>query len=159
MRCVKKCTRSGPAARARREHDLVAEVEARPVPLGLDPRRPAPRAVDPRHRRVVALRDAAELEHVRRAVRAGVGAVGAELDAAAGLVDVQPVARAEPDELLLRMPGQDEPDRGARPSGALDGDQLVVPRRELLDHRRRTSPSTGSSSVSGAITPSVSWMN
>ena len=29
---------------------------------------------------------------------------------AAGLVDVQPVARAEPDELLLRMAGQDEPD-------------------------------------------------
>ena len=115
MRWVKRCTRSGPAARRVESTTSSPRSKRAPCPSV------STHAAHPReqlthgHRRVVALRDPAELEHVRRAVRAGVGAVGAELNVAAGLVDVQPVARPEPDELLLRVPGQDEPDPVARP--------------------------------------------
>ena len=75
---VNRCRRSGPAA-ARAEISISSpSVELRAVPVGLQPRRPAARGEQPRHRRVVALRDAAEVEHVGRAVGAGVAAVGAE---------------------------------------------------------------------------------
>ena len=103
----------------------------------------------PRHRRVVALRDAADVEHVRRAVRPRVGAVGAELQRPPRLVDVQPVARAEPDEALLGMAGEHQPDpvdaRRAPPrsrsSGTRDtrstarlGPSIGIVERLLRDH-------------------------
>ena len=80
---------------------LDAELEAHPVAVPVRPDGVAARGLQPRRGRVVALRHAAVGEQVRRAVRAGVGAIGAELDRAAGVVDVQRVARAEPGEVLL----------------------------------------------------------
>ncbi len=131
MRCVNRWTFSGPDAGAAAQHDLVAEVQAHAVAVVLDPRRPPARAEHPRHRRVVALRDAADVEHVGRAVRAGVGAVGAELQRAAGLVDVQPVARAEADEALLGVAVEHEPD--AMDTGGRGGGDDAVVRRDVLD--------------------------
>jgi hypothetical protein len=101
-----------PGRHPRRHRDLVAEVEARTVALALQPRGPAARRAHPGDGRVVALRDAADVEHVGRAVGTRVAAVGAELDGAAGLVDVQAVTGAEPDEALLGMPLPSE--RGAQ---------------------------------------------
>ena len=78
--------RTGAAAaarppRARRSRSRRRARTARPAPRS-QPRRPAARGEHPRHRRVVALRDAALVEHVGRAVRARVAAVGAERDGA-----------------------------------------------------------------------------
>ena len=103
-----------PGRRPRGDLDLVAELEARAVPDRLEPRRPAARGDCPRHRGVIALRDAALVEHVGRAVRPGVTAVRAEPHGAAGLVDVQPVARAEPGHALLRVarPRERQPAHG-----------------------------------------------
>ncbi|MEA2218964.1 MAG: hypothetical protein QOJ35_1590 [Solirubrobacteraceae bacterium] len=85
-------------------HDglLVAELEAHAVAVAVGPDRIAARGLKPRRGRVVALRDAPVGEQVRRAVRPGVRAVGAELDPASGMVDAQRVARAEAGEVLLR---------------------------------------------------------
>ena len=87
---------------ARRDPRRLVELEARAVGVGLAPQRVAAAGLQERRRRVVALRDAAELAQVGRAVGAGVGAIGAELHRAPGVVDAQRVARAEPGEALLR---------------------------------------------------------
>ena len=123
-------SRSGPAARARGDDGLVvAELEAHPVAVAVGPHRVAARGLKPRRRRVVALRDAAVGEQVRRAVRPRVRAVGAELDRAAGVVDAQRVARAEPGEVLAgaRVPVGRDPQRRAVD---LELEQHAVGRRQ-----------------------------
>ena len=125
-----------PGRRPRRHRDLVAEVEARAVALALEPRGPAARRAHPRHGRVVALRDATDVEHVGRAVGARVAAVGAELDGTAGLVDVQAVAGAEPDEALLGMP--------------LPGERVAQVARDRRRARRSRGPRPRSARAGGA---------
>ncbi len=96
-----------------RDRDPLAEIEAAAVGLGAHPHAVAPAREQPRHRRAVALRDAAGGEHLRRAVGPGVAAIGAELHGPAGLVELRSVARAEPDEPLLRaaVPLEGQPQR------------------------------------------------
>jgi hypothetical protein len=91
-----------PGARTRRDDAaVVAELEAHPVAVALCPDAVAARGLQPRRGRVVALRDAADGEHLARAVGSGVRTVGAELDLVPGVVDAQRVARAQPGEALL----------------------------------------------------------
>ena len=139
---------------ARGEHGLVAELEPHAVALGLDPRRPAAGAEQPRHRRVVALRDAADVEHVRRAVRPGVRAVGAELERCGR--PGRPAARG------ARRARRSAPTAGstspARNASWRDGDDRVV-RRPGARRSSSRPPDRRASSVSEATTPSVSWMN
>src|SRR5918992_4722474 len=76
--------------------------------MGLEPERVTPARDRPRRRGVVALRYAAQLEHLRRAVGTRVAAVRPEPDAAARLVKDEPVARAQAAEALAPggRPGQ-----------------------------------------------------
>jgi hypothetical protein len=100
---------------ARRDARGLVELEARAVGIGLAPQRVAAAGLQERRRRVVALRDAAELAHVRRAIRPGVGAIGAELHRATGVVDAQRMARSQPREALLgaRVPFDGQAQRRA----------------------------------------------
>ena len=168
-------------ARARRDDRLlVAELEAHAVAVAVRPDGVAARGLKPRRGRVVALRDAAVGEQVRRAVGPGVGAIGAELDPPARVVDAQRMAGAEPGEVLARA---------AVPVGG-DAQRLALERRarastvsapgSVIDSRPQRPPSqrmasstpsasgsatlaattrSGSPSSSRATTPSVNWMN
>jgi hypothetical protein len=82
--------------------DPVAEVELAAVSARLEPERVAAAREKPRHRGVVALGNAADVEHVGRTVGAGVAAIAAEPDAAPGLFHLLAVARAEAGEALPR---------------------------------------------------------
>jgi len=81
---------------------VAGEVEAGAVGVGTGQYPVATARDEPRHRRAVALRDAANRKDFGRAVGAGVAAVGAELDAAAALVEGGVVADAEAREVLAR---------------------------------------------------------
>jgi hypothetical protein len=97
---VKSTSLSGPALARGDRRAVGAEVKAHAVAVGVDG--VAARGLQPRRGRVVALRDAADREHVGRAVGARVGAIGPELDPPGGVVDAQRVAHAEAREMLLR---------------------------------------------------------
>jgi hypothetical protein len=117
--------------RARRrsggDRHAVAEVELHAVAAGFDPERVAAAREQPGDGRVVALRDAAHVEHVGRAVGTGVAPVGPEADAPAGLVELLAVARPEASEALAGtgLPLGAEPKAAGR-RGQLDRDALVV---------------------------------
>ena len=136
----------------------IVELEARAVGVGLAPQRVAAAGLKERRGRVVALRDAAELAQLGRAVGPRVGAVGAQLDRAPGVVHAQRVARAQPGEALLgaRVPlqrqaqrralgreleghvlGAGEVDPQARPAPAVEVQVDQHPVRVLGGDRRR----------------------
>ena len=110
-----RCSRSGPAAARAEISTSSPRSNCAPCPTVSSHAAQPREETDPRDRRVVALRDAALVEHVGRAVGAGVAAVGAEPDRAPGLVDVQPVAGAEPRQTLLGVPRPREPEPAHRP--------------------------------------------
>ena len=114
MRAQSSSRCSGPAA-ARVETEIRSPLEVEPgsVCVGLAPDRVAAAGVKPRQRRVIALRDAALDEHLRRAVGGGVAAIGAELDVAARLVEPGAVTDSQADEALLRaaIPVERQPQR------------------------------------------------
>ena len=162
-----------PGGGARGDLDLVAEVELRAVADGLEPRRPAARRDRPRHRRVVALRDPALVEHVGRAVGAGVAAVGAEpRPSGPAWSTCSPWRAPSPVRRCSACPGHARPSRrtGRAPAGVAPASQRssmttwsgpgCVTRTSAPASRR----SSGSPSSSPAITPSVhctkwSWIS
>ena len=101
-----------PRRRAGGDRHSVSEVELRAVPFRLEPERIAAAGEQPRGRGVVAHGNPADLEHVGRALRARVAAVGPEPHPAAGLVELLPVAGAEAGEALLgpRLPFDAQPE-------------------------------------------------
>ncbi len=105
----------------------MGEVELDAVAVGLDPEGVAAAGEEPGDGGVVALGDAADLEHVGRAVGTGVATVGAEPDAPPGLVELFAVAGAEAGEALA---GAGVPvGAGAEEGGArreLEDDAIVV---------------------------------
>jgi hypothetical protein len=126
---------------ARRHAGRIVELEARAFGVRLAPQRVAAAGLQEGRGRVVALRDPAELAQVGRAVGAGVGAIGAELDRAPRVVDAQRVARPEPGEALLRAHPTRAPAAAARPRqlGAPPALQAQGDRRAALvrgRHRR-----------------------
>ena len=127
---VKRCS----AQRARRRRGADDRDAARrsssklaPGPVGLEPGRPAGAREQPRHRRVVALRDAALLEHLGRAVGPGVAAVGAELHAAARWSKAEPWRAPRPviARRRSRGPARAQPQRRAL-HGQLDHEPVAV---------------------------------
>jgi hypothetical protein len=78
----------------------VGEVARGAVAVGLYPERIAAAGEEPGDGGVVALRDAADVEHVGRAIGARIAAVGAEPDAPPALVELLAMAGAEAGEAL-----------------------------------------------------------
>ena len=157
--------RTGAAAAARRrargERDLVAELEARAVPVGLEP--PPSRA-----RRSATAPARSRPAGCRRGRACPAGSRGRcsggrrRADVAPGLVDVQAVARAEAAMMPLlhsAVAGAPSADERARRRPSVGAGERPTRRAPAWRRVRSPRPSPDRQGLLAAITPSVSWMN
>ena len=170
-----RCSRSGPARRARETRRLAGEIElARRRRRVSSQTRPAGAREQPRHRRVVALRDAAVLEHVRAGSR-GPCSGGRRRGGPCG----RPGRRRARGGRRARSGARPSPaarrrrPAAGRPRSASSIDRVGLGATVDVDHGRRRARLDRSSAVGGqrapldraprairssASTPSVSWM-